>query len=197
MSPSKGPFALKTRELAWTLSFIISNSARQPSKLSRVFLLSASATFTRVLPTTSHIARKLRHIWSSRKQRQMLFKNNWRLIMTIKSRLQSYAHAFWAGGPRLKRAAMQRRRHRLHSHASAAHRSRSRSRHPSWPSTSRSDPGCHNCPSFYSTVGRTEHTCRWMSNKVAKIVHSGLIQLLAALVDAFAPMLAARSNWQF
>ena len=32
-------------------------------------------------------------------QRPILFKNNWNLILTIKSRSPSYAHASWAGGP--------------------------------------------------------------------------------------------------
>jgi hypothetical protein len=40
---------------------------RQPSKLSRAFPLSASATFTQVLPTTLHIARKWKCIWNSKK----------------------------------------------------------------------------------------------------------------------------------
>jgi hypothetical protein len=37
---------------------------------------------------------------------------------------------------------------------------------------------------------------RWLQKEVAKIVHCGLRGLHAALIGAYAPMLATRSDWQ-
>src|SRR5437773_12164138 len=104
-----GLFALKARELVWTPSFIISNSERQPSNLSRAFLLSVSATFTQVLLTTSRIAKKLKSICRSRKQQPMFFKSNWNLILTTKPKLPDYALVCWAGGLEIGRASCRER----------------------------------------------------------------------------------------
>ena len=44
-------------------------------------------------------------------------------------------------------------------------------------------------------VSISEHFCRWPQKQVAKIVQCGLSRLHAALVGAYAPMLAIQGEW--
>jgi hypothetical protein len=79
---------------------LISTVDEQPRDLHSV-----SATFTRVLLTTLHIARKLKMYME---QQPMLFRSNWSLIQTTGPRSPIYALVYWAGGLHLKRTALQR-----------------------------------------------------------------------------------------
>jgi hypothetical protein len=87
--------------------------------LYRAFLLSVSATFTRVLPTHLTHRQEIEAYMEQQETAADTLQEHRRLILSIKPRSPSYAHAYWAAGPRLKRMATQRRRHRLHCHASA------------------------------------------------------------------------------
>src|SRR6266478_4654150 len=68
------------------------------NKQAIAFLRSVSAIFTRLSPTTSRIAKSLRNTLNNKKQRLMLFKNKWNLILSIKAQSGSCVHGFYLDG---------------------------------------------------------------------------------------------------